>query len=118
MNEKQAIAKGYHFTGNFSHDKEEQKKNALDIRVLGFGAMVINCPPDPLSRGHHGMGYSVYAEQKYFDHVRLCDLTACIARIPAYKAELKSNYERAIKELDDRETKCMEEINKLEEIFQ
>ena len=71
MNEKQAVSKGYHFTGSYSHDKEEQKQEALKIRGQGFKAMVLTTHPDTLSRGHHGDGYSVYAEQKYFDSERL-----------------------------------------------
>jgi hypothetical protein len=36
------------------------KQQALKLRDEGNKAMVVNVPPNPLSRGHHGMGYAVY----------------------------------------------------------
>lgn len=60
MNERQAEKAGYSFTGSFSWDKEEMKQRAKELRDKGNKAIVVNCPPNPLSRGHHGMGYSVY----------------------------------------------------------
>jgi len=63
MNERQAEEAGYHFTGAYSHDKEEMKAQAKQEREKGYLAIVVNCPPNPLSRGHHGMGYSVYHKE-------------------------------------------------------
>lgn len=58
--EQKAMEAGYSFTGAYSHDKEEMKKRAEEERAKGNKVMVVNCPPNPLSRGYHGMGYSVY----------------------------------------------------------
>lgn len=60
MNERQAEKAGYSFYGAFSWDKEEMKYAAQGLRAKGNKAIVVNVPPNPLSRGNHGMGYSVY----------------------------------------------------------
>lgn len=60
MNKKQVIQKGYHFHGAYSHDKEEMKQRAVELRDQGNKAIVVDTPPNPLSCGYHGMGYSVY----------------------------------------------------------
>ena len=65
MNKKSAEAKGLDFTGHYDWDKNKIKLAAEAIRAEGYKAYVVNVPPSPLSRGHHGMGYSVYTEPKY-----------------------------------------------------
>jgi len=60
MNERQARQAGYSFTGCYSHDKEEMKARAKEERAKGNKAIVVNVPTSKLSRGYHGMGYSVY----------------------------------------------------------
>src|SRR6185503_6363850 len=60
MNERQAIEKGYTFHGAYSHNKEEMKARAAQLRAEGNQAVVVNTPPSKLSRGYRGMGYSVY----------------------------------------------------------
>lgn len=60
MNERQAVQAGYSFTGAYSHNREEMKNRAKEERAKGNKAVVVNTPPNPLSRGHRGMGYSVY----------------------------------------------------------
>ena len=60
MKEKQAIEKGYRFSGVYSHDKEEVKNRIAEEKVKGNKAVLVNKPPSRYSRGHHGMGYSMY----------------------------------------------------------
>jgi hypothetical protein len=60
MNERQAVQVGYVFTGAYSHNKEDMKDRAKKERARGNKAVVVNIPPNPLSRGSRGMGYSVY----------------------------------------------------------
>jgi len=60
MNEKQANQKGYHFQGGYSHDKNEMKLRAVELRNAGNKAIVVDSPPSKYSRGHHGMGYSIF----------------------------------------------------------
>ncbi len=58
--ERKATREGYSFTGVFSKDKEKMKECAKKERADGYLAIVVNVPPNPLSRGYHRMGYSVY----------------------------------------------------------
>jgi len=60
MNVRQAQQKGYHFHGAYSNDKEEMKQRAAELRTQGNKAVVADTPSSSLSRGFHGMGYSVY----------------------------------------------------------
>jgi len=86
MNERDARAEGLQFTGHYSHDKEDIKIKALKIRSFGFRAIVVNVPTSKLSRGSHGMGYSVYAEPAYE--------VACLdrQRYEGAKASLENGY--------------------------
>ena len=61
--EKEAIERGYEFTGIYSHDKAEVKNRQNEY--TGYKTLLVNVPPNKLSRGHHGMGYSVYVEPRY-----------------------------------------------------
>jgi len=60
MREKQAMREGYTFSGAYSWDKEEIKAEAKAERKKGNKAVMVTVPPDKLSRGYHGDGYSVY----------------------------------------------------------
>lgn len=60
VSKNHALEEGYYFHGAYSHDLEEMKQRAAELRFQGHKAVVVNEPPSPLSRGHHGMGYSVY----------------------------------------------------------
>ena len=60
MTERQARQQGYSFHGAYDHDKDVIKRRAAELRAQGNKAVVVNVPPNPLSRGYHGMGYSVY----------------------------------------------------------
>lgn len=60
MNKRQAEQDGYIFHGAFSHNKEEVKSRAAELRKMGNKAIVVNVPPSKYSRGYHGMGYSIY----------------------------------------------------------
>jgi len=60
MNEKQADEKGYHFQGGYSHDKNEMKLRAVELRNAGNKAVVVDSPPSKYSRGHRGMGYLLF----------------------------------------------------------
>lgn len=62
MTERQASLDGLEFTGHYSHNKEDMKLRAKELRDKGFCAVVVNTPTNRLSRGSRAMGYSVYAE--------------------------------------------------------
>jgi hypothetical protein len=112
--ERQAENKGYMFTGDFSHDKEEIKDRAEKIRKDGYKAMVVSKPPDPLSRGHHGTGYSVYAERKFFIDRAIAGLERSLATFPKQFEEMKQRHEREIRELTEEKERREERLKKLE----
>ena len=62
--ERELEAKGYNFTGRYTHDKTEAKNYAATLRGLGFKARVVLVIPSPLSRGGGLDGYSVYSTAK------------------------------------------------------
>jgi hypothetical protein len=98
MNEKKAIEEGYNFTGSYSHDKEEMKSKAKEIRNEGFAAVVVT---SLLSRGSHGMGYSVFAERKYFYNRNLIENKKTLERIPERIQAAKELFDRTMKEIDN-----------------
>jgi hypothetical protein len=104
MTEKQASINGYEFTGHYSHDKENQKNEAKKIRKLGFKACVVSIPPNKYSRGHHGTGYSVYAEKKYFDEKVKKDLLKRLESIPSRKEQAYLKYLEIIKGIEKEES--------------
>jgi hypothetical protein len=98
MNERKAHQMGYNFHGAYSHNKEEMKQRALELRKQGNKALVVNEPPNPLSRGHHGMGYSVYWIESE-ENIRLRNQ----AKAERARAELIAEREKLserIKEID------------------
>ena len=68
MNERKAREEGLSFTGIYSHDKNEVKERIVKERKERPKARIVlaTVPPDKLSRGHHGTGYSAYADEVYF----------------------------------------------------
>ena len=65
MNKKTAQLKGLIFTGHYDWDRPKISQIAKDLRKEGYKAYVVTVPKNPLSRGHHGTGYSVYVEPKW-----------------------------------------------------
>jgi hypothetical protein len=66
MNERQANEKGYSYTGIYARYKNEVQVRLDKIRSNGYRAVMVTVPDSPYSRGVIGVGYSVYAERKYF----------------------------------------------------
>ena len=58
MNEKQAIDKGYGFSGVYSHDKDEVKERILTEKKLGNKAVIVT--KKSCGRGYDTVGYSMY----------------------------------------------------------
>jgi len=113
MTKLQAIQQGLSFTGSYSHDKEEQKFNAGEIRKQGYRAVVVNVPPDKLSRGHHGMGYSVYAEKRYFDDKEKIRLQMELNHIPVEKETALNAYKKALQDINAKELEIKEKLKSL-----
>ena len=117
MNEVQAKREGLSFTGSYSHEKGKQKDDAKIIRDSGFRAIVINCPPSRLSRGSHGMGYSVYAEKAYFENKNLIANKKKLADIPSEIKSLEEKYMEDLKELEEKEKNLATRIEEGEEFL-
>ena len=115
MNEEQARREGLGFTGHYSHNKDEQKAHAKEIRDQGFRAIVVNVPTSKLSRGYRGMGYSVYAEQKYFDSRRKDVIEGWLEMIPERKCRAQEEYEEKLAEIAKNEESYHTELNDLKQ---
>ena len=105
MKEQQARNEGLVFTGSYGWDKEEQKAKAAAIRKLGYKAVVVNVPPNPLSRGHHGMGYSVYVEPRLQNDENAKRLQQSVSSHASRLAAIRADYEAKM-------TAALEEENK------
>ncbi len=115
MNERQAEQEGYQFTGHYSHDRNEQKANAKKIREeTGYSAIVVNTPTSKLSRGSHEMGYSVYAEKKYFLKKSLDSYQQRLSAIPTRMADAEIAYQEALSKIRIDEQNCKDQIADLE----
>lgn len=62
MNEKEAMAQGYQFTGIYERatKKDIVKAQAATLRKLGNKAIVVKVPDSKYSRGPRSYGWSVY----------------------------------------------------------
>ena len=125
MNEAQARAQGYEFTGIYDHSyhkDEVMARRDAEFTKKGYKAVVCYIPSDPLSRGHSGGGYSVYAERKYFVDRDLETIRKQLEAITSRNAYAKKEYEKALKEIADdqkrmlaREAELATELTKIQE---
>ena len=93
MNDRQAVAKGYSFTGSYSHDRDGIVARKEEIIKAGHKAVLVYEPSSPLSRSNSGGGYSIYAAPSYFDAQKIESLTASIQRISREELLLKQAVE-------------------------
>lgn len=115
MNNRTAIEKGYRFTGFYERDKEELKaKKETHFTSLGYKAVIVLVPDSPYSRSASiSVGYSIYAEQKYFDDERRINLQKRLQNIPRQKEEAKKDYEKIINMIETDALKYQVELNNL-----
>ena len=102
MNKHTAESKGCDFTGGYSWDKDEVQKRLYEYRKKypDCKFYLVSEPPNPLSRGHHGTGYSVYACKKYNAYKSLEYVDSFMA---GYAAQV-----------DNLQREFMAKVNKLE----
>lgn len=110
MNEKQARAKGYCFTGWYSFDKEEMKTKSSEIKAQGFKSVVVTVPGDPLSRGGAITGYSVYVEEAYIIMEILESLEAKYKHFDRRFKEMKERHEEELKNLEEERLRILSDI--------
>lgn len=116
MNEQQATRDGLSFTGIYSHNKDEVKVQAKELREQGYRVVMCNVPSNPLSRSNNGMGYSVYAEKKYFSDQRLISLKKQLSDLPALKATLLAKHKQELIDIEKAYANLLVEIDKLTNI--
>lgn len=61
MNKRDAVNKGYQFTGSYNRDKEIIVTEIAELKSQGFKVVIV-----PAKTHGYNSGYSVYAEPKLF----------------------------------------------------
>ena len=117
MNERQARQQGLTFTGAYSHNKEEMKTRAKEIRDQSFRAVVCTIPHNPLSRGHGGEGYSVYACERWAKTQRLAEVNNRLKRIPAERQVAIDACAEILTELANTQQTFLKEKEALEQFL-
>ena len=117
MNERQALSEGLSFTGCYkrSYEKELVKAEAKRIRDLGFRAVVVEEVSSRYDRGGRRVGYSVYAEEKYFISKILKNLKSNIESFPARRQRAEEDFKKTMEGLEKEEKEFQEKIKELEE---
>lgn len=118
MNKKTAAQRGYEHTGHFAwgYEREKLKPHLEEYRRQEYKAIIASCPPDPLSRGHHGTSYIIMVEPRFYVDQRV---KAAKATIDSFSAKSQAimdahvaNAQREIAELSakrDEAAKWLEE---------
>jgi len=113
MNEKQAQQKGYRFTGDYERDKESLKERANEYKKQGYKVVICAVPDSPLSRGVVGVGYSIYAEEKYFIDKEVKELETRLNEIDDRKQLALNEYNNKISLIDKNKERMEERLKSL-----
>jgi hypothetical protein len=101
MKETHAEQKGFQFTGIYGRNKEEIKLKLNKIIRDGYQAMLCIVPDSLLSRGAVGVGFSIFAEPKYFDDLKAKNLQTRIEKSSTILKQIKDKFD----------ADCLEEEN-------
>ena len=115
MKEKQAEQKGYSFTGSYERDKETIKEKAKEYKKQGYKVVICDVPDSKLSRGGRGMGYSIYAEPKYFIDREIESIKTRLEQVDTIKQLALDDYNKKIAKIDNEKEimeKRLEELRK------
>jgi len=113
MKEKQAEEKDYRFTGHYERNKDSIKENAKEYKKKGYKVVICEVPDSKLSRGGGGMGYSIYAEQKYFIDEEVKKLNSDLAYTNFRKQIALDEYNRVILEIESDKSRIEERLKEL-----
>lgn len=112
MNEKQAIGKGFEYTGDYERSMELIKNRQLEYK--GYKTVIVTIPDSPLSRGFIGKGYSIFAEKKYFIDKEKNELKEKLSRLKGRREWAIEKYEQEVKEINDDMDKWIKRLVELE----
>ena len=110
MREKQAEEKGYRFTGSYGRDKDEIKERAKEYKAKGYKVVVVDEPDSKLSRGGGGMGYSVFAERKYFIDQEVIKLEKILSSVELLKQNALDEYNQKLSAIDNQKLMTEERL--------
>jgi len=101
MDESDARERGYSFTGIYSRWREDVAVGAEKIKKQGYKTAIIPSKASGYERSAgvgKGMvlGYSVYAERRYFTDKKRVELVERLKAIPAKKARAYEEYQKLI----------------------
>ncbi|MFA7708473.1 MAG: hypothetical protein WCX73_05980 [Candidatus Pacearchaeota archaeon] len=113
MREKQAYEKGYNFTGAYERDKEVIKEELKKYKEQGYKAVIVEEPDSPLSRGGRGIGYSIYAERKYFIDQEIEQINKRLSYIDTRKQTALEEYNKKIAEIESEKIKMEERLKEI-----
>ncbi|MHA1410895.1 MAG: hypothetical protein ACTSQY_11405 [Candidatus Odinarchaeia archaeon] len=113
MNERQAIEKGYSFTGVYKNNKEDVKARKVEFK--SYKTVIVPVKANPYSRGQKTgiTGYSLYAEQKYFVDQRIKELEKEVDSFTNKMRDLSYEFEQKRAELITRNNESKFRLNKL-----
>ena len=110
--EKEAIERGYVFTGVYDWDREKVK--ARQKEFTGYKTLLVSVPPSKLSRSSHGMGYSIYIEPRYERDQRAEHFKKVVADKERRLAAAKKDYEDALAKIELDIQDAQRELDNLE----
>ena len=121
MTEKQAIEKGYQYTGCYSRNKEDLKitqKNRFSSQGYKSVIIIITKKDNPLSRGPIGVGYSIYADINYRIDINIQELKDKLNDINARKLEATMQYNKLINSIDYDKSKFEKQLKEYQAVRQ
>ena len=113
MKENQAMEKGYRYTGSYERNKDTIKEQAKEYKAKGYKVVICNVPDSKLSRGGGGMGYSIYAEPKYFIDKEVKELNERLNYIESRKQYELDKYNNAILEIENEKSRMETRLKEL-----
>ena len=115
MTEQQAREKGYSYTGAYERFKDELNDDIQRLKKQGYKCAIVTVPDSKLSRGPISCGYSIYAEQRYFNDKRIADLKQRLGWIEGQKTRALEKYEAELQKIEEDRVRMEAELEKIAE---
>jgi len=120
MNENQAMEQGYSFTGCYQRSKKELVKRYNEFKSQGYKAVIVSDHASGYEKTagiRKGMvlGYSIYAEKRYFVDREIKELTNRLEAIPGRRENTLKKYQKELDEINNDELKIVKQLIELKE---